>query len=57
MQKIKKMEDDHFKGKDKVKPTVVPLTRNHIQMRKSRSERISEEKEEEIPNQRKRTKR
>lgn len=57
MQKMKKMVDHHFKGKDKVKPTDVPLKGNHIQMRQSRSKRISQEEEEEIPNQHKRTRR
>lgn len=57
MQKKRKMEDRHSKGKDKKKSTVVPLTMNHIQMRQSRLERTSQEKEEEIPNRRKRKKR
>ena len=57
MQKMKKMGDRHFRGKDKAKPTNVPLTGNRIQTRQSRSERMSQEKEEEMPYQCKRTKR
>lgn len=57
MQKMKKMEDRHFRGKAKAKPTTMPLTGNHIQTRQSRSERMGQEKEEETPYQRKRTKR
>ena len=57
MQKLKKLEEHHSKGKDKTKSIVVPLTGNRIQMRQSRSERIGQEKEEEIPNRHKRMKR
>lgn len=56
MQKMEKMEDRHSKGKDKTKPTAVPLTGNCIQTRQSRSECISQEKEDEIPNRCKRMK-
>lgn len=55
MQKKEKMEDCHPKGKDKTKLTAIPLTGNHMQTRRSKLERISQEKEEEIPNRCKRT--
>ena len=41
MQKEEKAEDSHPKGKYKTKLTVVPLTRNHIQTRRSKLDRIN----------------
>ncbi len=52
-----KMRSCRSKGKDKDGLTVVPLTGNRIQTRKSRLEHINQEKEKEIPNRRKRTRR
>lgn len=57
MQKKEKTEDRHSKGKDKTKLTAIPLTGNRIQTRQSKLERISQEKEEEIPNRCKGTRR
>lgn len=47
MQKVKEMENSHSGGKDKENPTTVPLIGNCIQIRKSRLERMGQEKEEE----------
>jgi len=47
MQKVKKMENHNSGGKDKAKPTVVPLTESRIQTRRSISEHMTQEKEEE----------
>jgi len=57
MQKIKKMEDRHFEGKDKAKSTDDPLIGNRIQTRQSRSEHMGQEKEQELQYQCKRMKR
>ena len=54
---MKKMEDFPFGGKDKAKPTAIPLTGNLIQTRQSRLECMGQGREEEMQYQRKSTKR
>lgn len=56
MQENEKIEDFRPKGKDMTKLTVVPLAGNHMQTRRSKLERIIQEREKEISNRRKRTK-
>lgn len=56
-QKEEKTKDCHPKGKDKTKLTAIPLTGNRMQIRRSKLEHNSQEKEKEIPNWHKRTKR
>ena len=55
MQKKEKTKDCHPKGKYRTKLTVVPLAGNHMQTRRSKLKRISQGKEKEISNRRKRT--
>jgi len=47
MQKVKKLENHYSRGKDKAKPTTLPLTGNDIQTRKLRLKHMDQEKEEE----------
>jgi len=55
MQRKGKTKDFHPKEKDRVKLTVVPVAGNHMQTRQSKLKRISQGKEKEISNRRKRT--
>ena len=50
------MENHYSGGKDKAEKTTIPLIGSRIQTRRSRSERMTQEKEEETRYQRKRTK-
>ena len=56
MQEGVKMRSCRSKGKDKDEITVVPLTGDRMQTRKSKSKQISPEKEVETPAQRRREK-
>ena len=55
MQKKGKTKDCCPKEKDRAKLIDVPLAGNHMQTRRSKLKRISQGKEKEISNQRKRT--
>ena len=56
MQKNGKMKDCRPKEKDRAELTAVPVAGNHMRTRKSKLKCISQAKEKEISNRRKRTK-
>ena len=56
MQKKGKTKDFRPKEKDRAKLTTAPAVGNHMQTRQSKLKRISQGKEKEILNRRKRTK-
>ena len=55
MKKKGKMKDYYPKEKNRATLTVVPLAGNHMQTRRSELKHISQGKEKEISNRRKRT--